>query len=223
MDGVLLVDKPLFYTSHDLVDVLRRKTGIRRIGHAGTLDPLATGLLVMLVGRATTLFERLSGSEKEYEGVLTLGIRTDTQDLEGHITETRSAEKIGRDEIERVFRSLLGPQKQLIPRYSSARVKGRKGYEMARKNIDFESREKDVDVKELVFIALEDDDVFFRTRVSSGTYIRALSDEIGQRLGSGACLAALRRVSSGPYHVRNALTIQAIRSLEPSAVLRHLS
>ena len=222
MDGILLVDKPIFYTSHDLVDVLRRKTGIRRIGHAGTLDPLATGLLVMLIGRATSLFDRLAGSDKEYEGILMLGLVTDTQDLEGRILRIRDVETPAPENIRQTLRSFLGPQKQRIPRFSSARVSGRKSYELARKKIDFEAREKDVDVKELDFVAAEESEIYFRTRVSSGTYIRALCEAIGEKLGPGACLAALRRISSGPYHVRNALTIEQIRAAEPALIRRAL-
>ncbi len=222
MDGILLIDKPLFYTSHDVVDALRRHTGISRIGHGGTLDPLATGLLVLLVGRATSLFDRVSRGDKEYEGVMTLGMRTDTQDLEGRILEWRPAGSVPPRAVEEVFEGLRGVRKQKVPRFSSARFAGKKCYEMARKRIDFVPPEKTVEIKTLELLAVSEEDVYFRVRASAGTYVRALCDEVGERLGTGACLGALRRIGSGDFHVRDSVPLGVIRSLSAADLRRRL-
>lgn len=222
MNGLLLLDKPIFYTSHDIVDVVRRKLQIRRVGHAGTLDPMATGLLVIMIGQATSLFAKLSGHDKEYEGLLTLGIETDTHDLEGKIVKTHDASATSPELIERAFRNLLGEQTQEIPRYSSAKVGGRKSYAMARKNVAFETQTKQVDIKALEIQAIDMPNVYFRADVSKGTYIRALCAQIGRDLGTVACLSALRRTRSGQFRLSDGLTIEQLRAMPVAQIQSRL-
>lgn len=205
MEGILLIDKPILWTSHDVVDAVRRRTGLRQVGHAGTLDPMATGLLVILVGGATKAFSGFEAHEKEYEGILTLGIRTDTQDLEGRITATADPSPMDAERIRSAFRSFTGIIEQPVPRYSSARVEGYKAYELARKNVPFEPPVKTVEVKSLEMAGFHGPDVWFSAIVSKGTYIRALCEGVGLKLGCGAVLSALRRMRSGAFHVRDSV------------------
>lgn len=218
MNGILLLDKPQLYTSHDIVYAVRRKTGILRVGHAGTLDPMATGLLVMLLGKATKSFGQFETDEKEYRGMMTLGIRTDTQDLEGKIIETSDCGQITEQQVLSAAESFVGRREQRVPRFSSAKIAGRKCYELMRNRVAFEAPVKTIEIHELKIEAIRVPDVFFWARVSKGTYIRALCDDIGERLGVGAALTALRRVRSGSFRVDDSVTLTELLRMDPDEI-----
>lgn len=216
--GILPIDKPILYTSHDAVEFMRRKLHYQKIGHAGTLDPMATGLLILLIGRATREFEHLSALDKSYEGVITLGFVTGTQDSEGEILDSRDPSFVAESDVLREMASFEGVQQQKTPIYSSAKIGGRKGYEMARKRIAFDPPLKTVHVKKFELRAFQNPDVYFYALVSKGTYLRAMAADLGARLGAGGALTCLRRVSTGDFNLGEALTLPQLRDLDPREI-----
>jgi tRNA pseudouridine55 synthase len=209
-DGLLLVDKPAGVTSHDVVLAARRAFGESRIGHAGTLDPFATGLLVLLLGRATRLLPHLDGVPKEYVAFIVLGRETDTDDLEGAVM--REAEPPSDAAIAAAIVQLTGPLSQVPPAYSAKRVAGRRAYDAARAGETLELAPAAVTVfgwHDVVRV----DAHLLRARIAcgGGTYIRALARDLGRLTGSAAHLSALRRVRSGPFHVDDAVSLDALR------------
>lgn len=213
MNGILLIDKPAGLTSHAVVARLRKILDIKRIGHAGTLDPAATGLLVILVGSATKLFPYLSDLDKEYEGEVTIGVSTDTLDAEGNITAVKEVE--GDLAADEALISLLGEREQAPPMFSAIKSAGKKLYELARKGIEIERRPRAIavyDLKRISPVVYENGRARFSfyTRVSKGTYIRTLSAEIGEKLGFPAHLSALRRLSVGSFSVREASGLEEV-------------
>ncbi|MDB4880252.1 MAG: tRNA pseudouridine synthase [Gemmatimonadetes bacterium] len=215
-DGLLLVDKPAGVTSHDVVLAARRAFGESRIGHAGTLDPFATGLLVLLLGRATRLLPYLDGVPKEYETTIALGRETDTDDLLG--TVVREADPPADDAIAAAIPALTGDLDQLPPAYSAKRVAGRRAYEAARAGEALELAPARVHVYEWRDLRREGATLHAVISCGGGTYIRALARDLGRLTGSAAHLSALRRVRSGPFHVRDAVTLDQLQS--GGAVLR---
>lgn len=224
LNGLLLIDKPILYTSHDVVDVVRRVLGERRVGHAGTLDPMATGLLVVMVGPSTSLFDALSGDDKSYEGVMTLGIATTTQDAEGAIVQTADPDEVTEEQIQRQFAGCVGSMEQKAPLYSAVKKGGRKGYEAARKGQGhtFVPPVKTVRIQELKLEAFKNPDAYFSCRVSRGTYIRSLASDIGERVGIPMTLTSLRRTACGSLGIDSAITLEALKRLEASAIAKHL-
>lgn len=215
--GVLLVDKPPKLTSHDVVDVARRLLGTRRVGHTGTLDPAATGLLVLCVGRAGRLQSFLTGWEKTYEGTLRFGVATDTYDAEGTPAgEPHPDPRPNLAALEEACRSFTGEIRQSPPPYSAKKVAGKKFYEMARKGEAVPDLPKTVTVREFAVLALEGDVAAFRVSCTSGTYIRSLAHEVGQALGFGAHLASLRRTSIGPFRLEDARTLPDLDAMAPA-------
>jgi tRNA pseudouridine55 synthase len=202
-DGLLLVDKPSGMTSHDVVDAERRVLGTRRIGHAGTLDPMATGLLILGVGRATRLLRYFGMLAKTYEGTARLGEETDTLDADGEVVRT-SAVDATRDEVERAAAALVGDSMQTPPAYSAVKVGGRKLYERARAGLPVEAPPRPITVEAFDVTAFEGRDVAFRVTCSGGTYVRVLAADLGAALGCGAHLVALRRTAIGPFRVGDA-------------------
>ena len=227
MDGALIVNKPAGMTSHDVVSVIRKLVGTRRVGHTGTLDPFATGVLVVLVGRATRLMQFLSASEKEYEAVIRLGYATDTGDITGRPLPTQEDEptpkRLAKEEIESAIASLRGEIEQVPPMYSAKRIQGRKLYEFARRGEHIER--KAARVKITVFEVVEKDGVFMklntdatldltvRVACSAGTYVRTLAEDLGKRLGVGAHLAELRRTRAGHFKMEQANTLSRLTDL----------
>lgn len=201
MDGILLFDKPLLWTSHDAVDFVRRRTGLRRVGHAGTLDPLATGVLVVLVGAATRLSSALCVEEKEYAGTMLLGVDTDTQDLEGRVTATADCDGVSETRVRETFASLTGDQEQVPPAYSSVRSGGRKLYEWARRGVEVLPPARPIRVTRFDLIRFDSPDVAFSLVCSKGTYVRELAARTGKILGCGATLSSLVRTRVGPYSI----------------------
>lgn len=210
LNGVLVVDKPSGWTSHDVVARCRKLLGERSIGHLGTLDPMATGVLPLLVGRLTRLNQFYSGSEKEYEGVIRLGVETDTYDADGEAKGPAQEVKVTLEEIQEAAAGLVGVQEQVPPPFSAKKVNGVPAYKLARRNVAVELRSVSVDVKELALWGLVGSDVNFRCRVSAGTYVRSLAHELGRRLGCGAHLARLRRTAVAEFRVEQAHGIEEI-------------
>lgn len=215
-DGLLLVDKPAGVTSHDVVQAARRAFGESRIGHAGTLDPFATGLLVLLFGRATRLLPYLDGVPKEYEATIALGRETDTDDLLG--TSVREAEPPNDDAIAAAIPALTGSLLQIPPAYSAKRVAGRRAYDAARAGDVLELAPATVQVYEWREVQRTGDSLRAVIACGGGTYIRALARDLGRSTNSAAHLAALRRVRSGPFRVADAVTLQQVQ--ERTASLR---
>jgi tRNA pseudouridine55 synthase len=231
MDGILIVDKPEGWTSHDVVARVRRLLKEKRVGHTGTLDPFATGVLVLLSGRATRLAQFLSGAEKEYEATIRLGYDTDTGDLTGTRREDERAGEsakdcaaVEREELEAALASLRGEIEQVPPMYSAKKVGGKKLYELARRGEEIERKAVSVRVSEFEIIAYEDGsfmksngdatcDVRARVVCSAGTYVRALAESVGASLGTGAHLAALRRTRAGEFRVGRAVSTEALQRL----------
>lgn len=207
--GVLLVDKEPAWTSHDVVQKVRRLLKEKKVGHCGTLDPAAIGLLVVTVGRATRLTRFLIKAPKVYEGTIRLGVATDSYDAEGKVTAERPVEGVTTDSLREAMKGFEGAFEQLPPAYSAKKVGGVKLYELARRGEEVPPQEaKTVTVFEFSAVGdREGDSVRFRLACSSGTYARTLAHDLGSRLGCGAHLSALRRLSVGPFEVADALTL----------------
>ena len=209
MSGILLVDKPAGWTSHDVVGRLRRMTGQRRIGHSGTLDPMATGLLVVFLGRATRAVEFAEGHDKAYTALLRPGIVTDTLDTTGAVLAT-SPERPTLSELEAALGAFRGEIEQLPPMYSALKYNGKKLYEIARAGGEVERKPRPVTIYRLECTGERDGDFVLEVECSKGTYIRTLCDDIGRALGCGACMSGLRRTRAGGFDVKDALTIEEI-------------
>ena len=215
MDGILIVDKPSGMTSHDVVDFIRRTFRIKKVGHAGTLDPMATGVLVMLLGRSTKESGRLSNHDKSYAGRMVLGARSDTLDRDGRITKTPSSPDFSTREIEDVFRQFTGEISQIPPMYSAVKIGGKKMYELARKGMEVERPARSVTIHSLKLTALEMPFVDFEVACSKGTYVRQLCADIGERLGCGAYLESLRRIACGSSTVKDAVSLETLKTMTP--------
>jgi len=209
MDGVLVVDKPEGLTSHDVVAAARRLLGERRIGHTGTLDPLATGVLPLACGRATRLVRFLSASDKDYEATILFGVTTDTLDVTGQETR-RSGATPSRDALLAAMQSLEGEQMQVPPAYSAKKVGGRRAYDFARRDEPVELAAVPVRVLRLELLEIGDDRCRISLTCSAGFYVRALVRDIGERCGTGACLEALRRTRSGDFTLEEAVPLDAL-------------
>lgn len=213
LEGILLVDKPGDHTSHDVVARLRGKLKMKRIGHAGTLDPMATGLLIILVGKATSASQYLISLDKEYEGTIELGKVTDTQDADGEMMETRPVPPFTEAQLKAAVQGFLGDQYQTPPMYSAIKIDGQPLYKAARKGAEVEREPRFIRVMswELTRLALPHLD--FRLRCTKGTYVRTLAHDLGQKLGCGAHLSALRRTATDKFHVSQALTLEQIQAM----------
>jgi tRNA pseudouridine55 synthase len=218
-DGILLVDKPQDFTSHDVIAKLRGILRQRRIGHAGTLDPMATGLLVVLLGSATRASDYASAARKCYRARLKLGVTTDTQDITGTVLERKPVSVTGQQLLD-TLRDFTGEIDQLPPMYSAVQKDGVRLYDLARKGVEVERASRPVTIHRLELEqTLEEDQYDLLVDCSKGTYVRTLAHDIGQALGCGGCLTALRRVESGGLTVERALTLQQVEALRDSGEL----
>jgi tRNA pseudouridine55 synthase len=209
-DGILLVDKPAGMTSHDVVSRVRRALGVKKVGHAGTLDPLATGLLVIMVGSATRLFEKLSGHDKAYRSTMILGKTTDTGDIEGKTISESDPASIPDSRIIEVFQSFFGDMKQFPPMFSAVKHQGKKLYEIARLGLTVEREARSIRIDRLDVERINNPEVFFYLECSKGTYVRQLAMDIGERLGCGACVSQIQRTKIGSFHLSQAVTLDEI-------------
>lgn len=208
IDGFLLIDKPQGITSHDVVDIARRKFNMKRVGHAGSLDPLATGLLIILVGKATSQFNRYMNFDKEYNATLRLGASTDSGDSQGKVTASNvSYAHISEPRVLEVFKGLEGKIENVPPMISALKHKGRPLYELARQGITVERKPRPVEIYRLALRKYSLADIEFEVKCSKGTYIRSLAEEIARRLDCIGHISQIRRVSIGPYKVSEAKKI----------------
>ncbi len=208
--GFLLIDKPKEWTSHDVVAFLRKKTGVKKIGHAGTLDPFATGLLIVGVGReATKRLDEFKSLDKTYIAEIQLGAVSDTYDSEGEITK-KEYPPIDEEEIKEVLASFVGKQLQIPPMYSAKKVKGKKLYELARKGIEIEREPSEIQIHEIQLLSYKYPILKIQIKCSTGTYIRSLAHDIGQKLGCGAYCNELERTKIGDFSVKNTSPIEKI-------------
>ncbi len=221
MNGILLVDKPADWTSHDVVAKLRGVLGERRMGHSGTLDPMATGLLVVFAGRATRAVSFSENHSKCYEAHLRLGLTTDTQDTTGTV-RSRSDRHVTRAELEAVLPQFRGDILQVPPMYSALKVDGKKLYEIARRGGEVARPARPITIEELTVLGETDGDYVLRVRCSKGTYIRTLCHDIGTALGCGGVMSALRRTAVGGYRVEDAHTMNELCALPREQMQRLL-
>jgi tRNA pseudouridine55 synthase len=222
LDGALLVDKPSGPTSHDVVDAIRRQFGIAKVGHAGTLDPNATGLLILLLGRGTKLSERLMAADKVYEGTAKLGESTNSYDADGEITASRPVPPLTVDQLNEAAAAFVGDLMQAPPMVSAAKVGGVPLYKLARKGVEVERKPRLVHVYGFRFDGYREPMGTFRVSCTKGTYVRSLVHDLGERLGCGAHLATLRRVTSGRFSVSDAAPYPALLDWSPEDLARRV-
>ena len=222
LDGVLLVDKPGQHTSHDVIARLRGILRTKKIGHAGTLDPMATGLLIVLVGKATRVSQFMISLDKEYEGAIELGKVTDSQDADGEVMETRPVPPLTEAEVQAAIRGFLGDQYQMPPMFSAIKIGGVPLYKKARKGEDVEREPRFIRVMSWDLLGFDPPQIRFRLRCSKGTYVRTLAHDLGTKLGCGAHLAALRRTATDRFNVAQALTLDQIEKLTLPEIQRRL-
>lgn len=220
MNGIVIIDKPQGWTSQDVTARLRRVYNTRRIGHGGTLDPMATGVLPVFVGRATRGVEFFEHAEKTYETVLRLGVLTDTEDISGTVLETRPV-CVSKERFMEILGDFRGDILQVPPMYSALKVNGRKLYELARRGVEVERKPRPVTIHQLECLSFDGETARLRVRCSKGTYIRTLCKDIGLALGCGGCMESLRRVSAGAYTAQEAVPLETLlESKTPEDYLR---
>ena len=222
INGVLLVDKLQDWTSYDAVNCVKHKFHPAKIGHCGTLDPLATGLLVLLLGKATKLQDRFMGESKIYEGSLRLGIETESEDITGTVTATHDFSNIRETAIAEAMESMLGKQLQVPPMVSALKKDGRPLYELARKGITIEREPREITIFSFEMLSCHIPDADFIVHCTRGTYVRTICADIGKKLGCGAVMTALRRIQCGGFKVSDAHDIESIKSWEMQDLLDNL-
>lgn len=211
MQGILIVNKPKGMTSHDVVSFARRTFGMRRIGHTGTLDPDAEGVLPILLGNATKLSDLLTAEKKSYTARVRLGVATDTYDISGKILESRTV-NVSQTDVQALLKDFIGEQLQIPPMYSAIKINGKKLYQLARQGLEVERRARNITINRLTAYNFAKDNTSFSLDIdcSKGTYIRTLCHDIGQRLGCGACMESLLRTRTGQFTLENAYTLEEI-------------
>jgi tRNA pseudouridine55 synthase len=220
--GILNIDKPAGMTSHDVVMHVRRLTGQRRVGHAGTLDPMATGVLLLCLGQATRVAEYLMAGRKEYLAVVHLGVTTDTYDAEGTVTGSVDSFDVTRGQIAKSLAYFQGKTQQVPPPYSAIRKDGQRLYELARRGIAVEAPDRTVEIDSIELVAWDAPYLTLKIACSPGTYVRSLAHDLGQVLEVGGHLTALTRLASGNWHVRDAIKLEELRTAVQSGHWLHL-
>ncbi len=218
--GVLLIDKAPDMTSHDVVAIARRSLGTKKIGHCGTLDPMATGLLMLVVGRATKIQDLLMSEDKEYEGTIALGATTSTQDRQGEILETKDVPAFSEEEIEAAFQEFTGAFEQIPPMVSAIKKDGVPLYKLARKGQEIERQPRPVHVTGYRITRIALPEIDFTVNCSKGFYVRTYAHDIGARLGCGGHLQALRRTRSGKFTLERAVTVETLKTAPREDLLR---
>ena len=215
MDGIIIINKPKNYTSHDIVRKAKKLLN-EKVGHTGTLDPNATGVLPLLIGKGTLLSKYLIEHDKIYEAVLKLGEKTDTADGEGKVLESQNVEQsiLKKENIERIFNNLEGKQEQIPPMYSAIKLNGKKLYEYARKGIEVEVKPRTIEIYKLELIKIEDMEIIFRVSCSKGTYIRTLCEKIAEELGTIGYMKELKRIQVGEFNIKDSITIEELENQE---------
>src|SRR2546423_1088655 len=218
LDGAIVIDKPAGPTSHDVVDAIRRQFGIKKVGHCGTLDPNATGLLVIVLGRGTKLSERLMAEDKVYEGAMKFGETTNSYDADGELISSLPVPPVTLDELNELAASFIGDQMQVPPMVSAVKKQGVPLYKLARKGLEVEREPRLIHIYNFRFSSYEEPLGAFRLACTKGTYVRSIAHDLGQKLGCGAHLASLRRTSSGKFDVSDALPLPAILEMSEAAL-----
>lgn len=221
-EGILLVDKPQGITSHDVVSKMRRLFRIKKVGHAGTLDPMATGLLLIMIGKATKVSQYLMSHDKEYTGTVRLGQVTDSQDAEGEITEEKPVPEISEAAAKEVMRGFLGDQYQTPPMFSAKKVNGQKLYKLARQGQTVEREPRVIHISRFEMTSFELPKISFVVGCSKGAYIRTVAHDFGAKLGCGGHLCELRRTAVGKFRIEKANTIEELEEMSPSSLRRKL-
>jgi tRNA pseudouridine55 synthase len=216
LDGALLIDKPTGPTSHDVVDAIRRKFGIKKVGHCGTLDPNATGLLIIVLGRGTKLSEKLMGDDKVYEGTMKFGESTDSYDADGELTASLPVPPLTLEDLNKAAEEFVGDQMQMPPMVSAIKIKGVPLYKLARKGIEVAREPRLIHIYTFRFTNYQEPLAQFRVACTKGTYVRSITHDLGQKLGCGAHLAMLRRSVSGKFDVADAIPLDAVLKLSTS-------
>ncbi len=222
LEGVLLIDKPSGLTSHDVVDRVRRKLKMKRIGHAGTLDPMATGLLIILVGKATKLSQYLMSLDKTYEGTITLGESTNTYDGEGEVMTKRPVPDLALDDVKAVVGSFIGDQYQKPPMFSAVKINGQPLYKMARQGKEIEREPRFIRISRFDVTRFESPEVDFSLDCTKGTYVRSLANDIGEKIGCGGYLSGLRRTASDKFNLENAIELERFQEASPEEISKAL-
>ena len=212
MNGIIIIDKPLGRTSHDMVYVMRKMTGIKKVGHTGTLDPEATGVLPVCIGSATKVADMLTLSDKCYRAEFVLGMTTDTQDADGEVL-TECEVTCSEDEIRQAIMNFVGEIEQIPPMYSAIKQNGKKLYELARKGIEVERKSRKVTINSIDILEINGERVTIDVSCSKGTYIRTLCKDIGEKLGCGGCMSSLIRSRSGNFYLENSIRIDDFKKL----------
>jgi tRNA pseudouridine55 synthase len=220
LDGAILIDKPAGPTSHDVVDAIRRKFGIKKVGHCGTLDPNATGLLIIVLGRGTKLSEKMMSDDKVYEGTVKFGETTDSYDADGELTGSLPVPLMTLDELNAAAAEFVGDQMQTPPMVSAVKIKGVPLYKLARKGIEVPREARLIHIYSFRFTSYAEPLGQFKIACTKGTYVRSLAHELGQKLGCGAHLAALRRTAAGKFDVAAAAKLEDVLKLTPSELER---
>jgi len=218
LNGLLIIDKPSGLTSHDVVAIVRRATGERSIGHLGTLDPMATGVLPLLLGKYTRLAQFFGKAEKQYEGTIRFGFATDTFDAEGEPTADPAPLTLSLDELRHLAARFHGAMEQVPPAFSAKKINGVPAYKLARAGKDVPVKPARILIQSFELTALEEDLASFTMHVSAGGYVRSVAHELGQLAGCGAHLASLRRTQAGDFMLANALTLDELKSLPPQQI-----
>ncbi len=217
-DGILLVDKPTEWTSHDVVAKIRNHFKFNKVGHGGTLDPLATGLLVLLIGKGTKLSDRIMGGDKIYEGTIHLGVTTHSQDRDGEILSEKDASHITQDQVESAIENYRGDIEQIPPMVSAIKKDGVALYKLARKGIEIKREPRKIHVYSFEITHFENPFIKFRVKSTKGTYVRTLAHDLGNDLGVGASLYDLRRTGSGPLEISKAHTMEEILKCDRDSI-----
>lgn len=213
INGIIIINKEQDYTSHDVVARVRRILGTRKVGHTGTLDPDATGVLPVCIGKATKVSDMLTFSDKEYVAGVRLGLVTDTQDIWGNVVEEKNADGISREKLVETIGNFQGQIMQVPPMYSAIKINGRKMCDLARQGIEVERKPRQITVHKAELIHMDGADFTIRVSCSKGTYIRTLCHDIGQYLGVGACMTSLVRTKSSIFNIDNAITLAQLEAL----------
>jgi len=221
-EGVLLVDKPQGITSHDVVSRMRKLFRIKKVGHAGTLDPMATGLLLIMIGKATKVSQYLMSNDKEYTGIALLGIETDSQDAEGEIVAEKPVPELSQEAVLAEMKTFMGDQYQTPPMYSAKKVNGQALYKLARQGKTIAREARVIHISKYEMTHFELPKVSFLVGCGKGTYIRTLAHDLGQKIGCGAHLCELRRTAVGKFRIEDANTIEELQEMSQSVLRRKL-
>ncbi len=220
--GILLVDKPTGWTSHDVVNFVRRRFNVKKVGHCGTLDPSATGLLVLLLGSATRLSQDLSGTDKTYSGTMLLGVATDSQDMEGQVVSKADPGHLAEEAVRSEFARFAGEQMQLPPMFSAVKKDGKKLYDLARQGKEVEREPKKIFISAIEVSRVEIPEVDFQISCSKGTYVRTICHDIGKNLSCGGALLSLRRTRSGDFSIDDSHTVEAMKDWDHVSLFKAL-